>query len=693
MKIVLLSIVKNESKIIQRCLNSVKDIVDAYCISDTGSTDTTLEILNTFLESRTGIVVQQEWKNFGYNRTLNFQTAQDYVKNTLGWDLKDTYALTLDADMVFHQDRLKLLKLKDEAYSIFQRNGGVEYPNIRLMRLDVNWVSAGVTHEVWTGGMTVILPKKICYIQDVNDGGAKSDKYTRDLKLLQDAIESEPTNARYVFYLAQTYRDLNDTDNAIQWYKKRIDMTGWYEEVWYSMFMIGKLLLFNKQDEKEGEQWLLKTHSLNPRRAEPMYYLTKYFREKNNPYKAMTYCAAGRVIRESDSQLFNEKPIYEYLFDLEATILLYYTDPDHKVGLIESMKYLLTHTEHTDVVNSNLIHYIDIIPGSISPFSIFHDMLGFDYHPSSVSVCDKVYNVRFVNYSINQKNGQYMMKDGDYSAQHPVRTKNLCISENKLIPITGETPTKETIIQGLEDLRLYKNANNVLLFLASSAEYADGIQIVQGTYNVSDGKVENYKVIKSPTGSLVEKNWLPISGTNDIIYRWSPFEIGSIINDKLVIHTSYQTPAFFQQLRGSAIPIRIGNELWTLTHFVRPTAPRTYLHCFVALDAKTYKPTRMSLPFVFRGKTIEYCLGVEPISETEIKCLVSTMDDNPIEIMFNHDALHWMPIKATLISREDVQEVSLPLGVSVPQTMSPEKMEDLIPAIPVPYSRSETYTS
>jgi len=43
-------IVKNESKIITRMLESVSSIIDCYCICDTGSTDDTLEVISTFLK-------------------------------------------------------------------------------------------------------------------------------------------------------------------------------------------------------------------------------------------------------------------------------------------------------------------------------------------------------------------------------------------------------------------------------------------------------------------------------------------------------------------------------------------------------------------------------------------------------------------------------------------------------------------
>ena len=66
-------IVKNESSIITRLLDSVKSIIDYVCICDTGSTDNTIEIIETWMKAnnKPGIVVQEPFKNFGYNRTFS----------------------------------------------------------------------------------------------------------------------------------------------------------------------------------------------------------------------------------------------------------------------------------------------------------------------------------------------------------------------------------------------------------------------------------------------------------------------------------------------------------------------------------------------------------------------------------------------------------------------------------------------
>ena len=82
--------VKNEEKIIQRCMSAVEGVVDAYVVTDTGSTDKTVELVSEFLTTHEGIVEMSTWKNFGHNRTISFKNAQSYCKSK-NWDLKQTY--------------------------------------------------------------------------------------------------------------------------------------------------------------------------------------------------------------------------------------------------------------------------------------------------------------------------------------------------------------------------------------------------------------------------------------------------------------------------------------------------------------------------------------------------------------------------------------------------------------------------
>ena len=102
-RIILICMIKNEEKIIKRCIDSVKDICDAFSITDTGSTDTTISILKDyFIENELDSNIYEDvWKDFGHNRTLSYYNALELCK-TLGWNPNTTYGLLLDADMTLN---------------------------------------------------------------------------------------------------------------------------------------------------------------------------------------------------------------------------------------------------------------------------------------------------------------------------------------------------------------------------------------------------------------------------------------------------------------------------------------------------------------------------------------------------------------------------------------------------------------
>src|SRR5262245_27550240 len=104
-RLVLCMTVKNEARIIARCLESALPHVDGYVICDTGSHDATVSVIADTASrwSRPGRIVRHEWRNFGHNRTLSAREARAWVHEQ-GWPDARTYLLFLDADMVLHVD-------------------------------------------------------------------------------------------------------------------------------------------------------------------------------------------------------------------------------------------------------------------------------------------------------------------------------------------------------------------------------------------------------------------------------------------------------------------------------------------------------------------------------------------------------------------------------------------------------------
>lgn len=326
-KIILCMIVKNESKIIERCITSCLPIIDAYSICDTGSTDNTVQVIEEVSKQKNlkGFVYNDTWKNFGYNRSNSFIFCLETAKK-LNYDLKDTYALLLDADMCIKMDKsFNKKKLNEAGYKVIQKNNNLTYYNIRLIQLSCPWKCLGVTHEYWEANDSCkVIKYDSLYTVDINDGGCKDDKFERDISLLTQGIKDEPENARYYFYLAQSYMDSDKMKECIEWYKKRIEKGGWSEEVYYSMLKIG-LAYKNLMKPEKAIFWFLKAHNFRPSRAEAIYEALNIYRlthEYNTAY--MLGKTAKSIPYPKDDILFISHNVYDYLIDFEMSIVCFY---------------------------------------------------------------------------------------------------------------------------------------------------------------------------------------------------------------------------------------------------------------------------------------------------------------------------------------------------------------------------------
>ena len=135
-KIILLLMIKNESKIIERCLMRALDHVDAISILDTGSDDNTVEVCNNFLSTcgKPFKISVEPFRNFGFNRTISFEKVQELCKE-LNWDPDTTYGMAVDADMIIKPSpEFKDYKMTLPGYTVIQQNGSLKYYNSRFLQ-------------------------------------------------------------------------------------------------------------------------------------------------------------------------------------------------------------------------------------------------------------------------------------------------------------------------------------------------------------------------------------------------------------------------------------------------------------------------------------------------------------------------------------------------------------------------------
>jgi tetratricopeptide (TPR) repeat protein len=269
-------IVKNESKVIIRLLKSVLPIIDTYCICDTGSTDNTIELITYFFQQHNilGTIINEPFINFEHNRNIALQHAYKTQAN---------YILLLDADMCLSIKNFKKeMLLNYDLFSLFQGSEDFYYKNVRIIKNNGLFKYVGVTHEYISypndkGIKNTIIDKNILFINDYGDGGSKTNKFQRDIQLLLKGIENEPNNDRYHFYLANSYHDLGDYENAIKYYKRRIELGGWEQERWCSTYKIGKCYKELNNIEKAIYFWL-QASEICPERIENLYEIINYYR-------------------------------------------------------------------------------------------------------------------------------------------------------------------------------------------------------------------------------------------------------------------------------------------------------------------------------------------------------------------------------------------------------------------------------
>ena len=614
-KLCLNMIVKNESKIIERLLDSVVSIVDTYCICDTGSTDDTIERIQTYMSSKgkEGIVFSEPFQNFGYNRTVALERAKEYGE----------YALLLDADMklVVSPD-FKKEALTENGYCLLQKNGDVEYYNTRIVKTGIGVKCVSPTHEYYdfpngSGNQKVTT----LWIEDIGDGGAKADKFERDIRLLEEGIRKEPRNDRYHFYLANSYKNIRNFPKAIELYKQRIELGGWIEEVFYACFEAGNCYK-ELNDMPNALFWWMEAYNRHPKRTETLYEITKYYREQGKNHISQVFCSVGlQTPYPKDDVLFIKKDVYEYLFDYEHSILAYYTHVP-----VDHYKYirLLGKNVYKDNVLSNYKFYVKKLVELGATVYDFcgkteKTIMGRTDSFTSSSPCilphseGYLLNVRYVNYTIRP--------DGGYAFQHSdgkITTLQKTLWLNRAFEVVHErwidtVQNEDLRYQGVEDVKVFSHCGE-LLVLGTVEDPSNGnVAVGFGPYTFETNCLFTTPFV-SPYGEQCEKNWCyfhTAKGELRIVYKWSPLTI-CVQNGNTVKELSKDAsvPNIFQDLRGSSNGCLVNDEIWFLTHLVQYCMPRHYYHMLVILDANTLAFKRHSILFKFHGDCIEYGLGL-----------------------------------------------------------------------------------
>jgi hypothetical protein len=291
----------------------------SWVVVDTGSTDDTKRIVRECLKDLPGVLVERPWRDFGTNRTEALQLAKEYGRHALVIDADDT--LELEPGFV-------LPALSADAYRILVRDGTTSYWRTHIVDMRLDYRYEGVLHEVLVSSKPRREERLEGLVYRRRLEGARSadpDKYRKDAAVLERALEREPQNARYVFYLAQSWRDAGELEKARDRYRARADMGGWDEEVWYSRLEVARLTLRLGAPDAEVVAAFLGAYETRPSRAESLCELASALRRRQRAAAAYPFAKIAAETPRPRDRLFVDDSVYAWRACDELAVAAYWT--------------------------------------------------------------------------------------------------------------------------------------------------------------------------------------------------------------------------------------------------------------------------------------------------------------------------------------------------------------------------------
>ena len=349
--ITLCMIVKNETAVIERCLRSMAPHVDRYDITDTGSTDGTPEKIKEVMDELgvPGEVYLSDWKGFG-DHAGEMGSRSESLQNCKG---KADYAWIIDADDSIEGTPNKIEDTEADAYSLRINRGEFTWWRNQIFKVESNWRYKGILHEYaecegcnnGQGPNAKRLEGKYGVIartegNERNAGKTAIEKYAKDAEILEKACVEEPENHRYRFYLAQSYFDCQNWEKAKENYEKRVELGGWPEEQWYSLYRIAMIEAIMDKPLEVIIHAFMRCYNARPTRAEPLFQAARIYRLNNLPAAGYVYARQGLEIPYPEGDiLFIQDEIYGYaLLDEVGATAFYAGKPN--VGYAACQKLL-----------------------------------------------------------------------------------------------------------------------------------------------------------------------------------------------------------------------------------------------------------------------------------------------------------------------------------------------------------------
>lgn len=253
-------IMKNEGKVLPRLLGTIYPLLDWYTVIDTGSTDNSKQIVKDFFDSK---FIPGEIHDHPF---VDFEDARNYAIEKIKGKADNAFWIDCDEEISI-DEKFNLIDLKNKLIKYDCGLLSVQYDSSKYAR--VNFFNTGKpfkwkgkVHEYLTYPTETTMFSVEGLTTIVHPDGAswanEKEKYLNHAAILEKEV-AKNNDPRDVFYLAQSYKDAGEKEKAIEWYRKRVDMTeGYYEERYFAQLQVGNLMTnLGKLPSEVISEWMV----------------------------------------------------------------------------------------------------------------------------------------------------------------------------------------------------------------------------------------------------------------------------------------------------------------------------------------------------------------------------------------------------------------------------------------------------
>lgn len=335
MEISLAMIVKNEEKVLKRCLESVKNLFDEIIIVDTGSTDNTKNIAKDY----TSKIYDFKWvDDFSKARNFSFEKA---TKEYIMWlDADDL--ITESQQTAFIQLKHKIEKVNPDVvmmkYNIsFDQNDNptFSYYRERILKKSCNFVWQDPIHEVIAPSGKIIYSNIFIEHRPL----LKKSKEGRNLKIYENLLKNGyQFSARQQYYYSRELMYNNKIIDAVENFQKFLIMpNAWIENKVSACIDLCKCNLA-LNDLLNAKKSLIKSFEFTYPRAQICCMLADIFmQEKKYDSSIFWYKCALKDRANFKSGAFVESMYYD-VYPLLNLCVCYYKLGDLKKAELYNLK-------------------------------------------------------------------------------------------------------------------------------------------------------------------------------------------------------------------------------------------------------------------------------------------------------------------------------------------------------------------